>query len=55
MNLHGYLVRELYTSEAMDFVNVFFALIRYYAINFYEYSYGRKKLLFGLKLLNMQR
>ena len=35
MNLHGYLVREgiLYTSqEAIDFVNVFFALIRYYAI-----------------------
>ena len=35
MNLHGYLVREniLYTSqEAIDFVNVFFAMIRYYAI-----------------------
>jgi len=35
MNLHGYLVREniLYTSEeAKDFSNVFFALIRYYAI-----------------------
>ncbi|MGL5313885.1 MAG: class 1b ribonucleoside-diphosphate reductase subunit alpha [Peptostreptococcaceae bacterium] len=35
MNLHGYLVREniLYTSEeALDFCNVFFALIRYYAI-----------------------
>ena len=35
MNLHGYLVREdiLYTSqEAIDFVNVFFALVRYYAI-----------------------
>lgn len=35
MNLHGYLVREniLYTSkEAIDFSNVFFAMIRYYAI-----------------------
>lgn len=35
MNLHGYLVREgiLYTSdEAIDFCNVFFAMIRYYAI-----------------------
>lgn len=35
MNLHGYLVREniLYTSkEAIDFSNVFFAIIRYYAI-----------------------
>ena len=35
MNLHGYLVREgvLYTSkEAIDFANVFFAMIRYYAI-----------------------
>ncbi|EPZ54063.1 ribonucleotide reductase, barrel domain protein [[Clostridium] sordellii ATCC 9714] len=35
MNLHGYLVREniLYTSEeAIDFSNVFFATIRYYAI-----------------------
>lgn len=35
MNLHGYLVREdiLYTSdEARDFCNVFFAMIRYYAI-----------------------
>lgn len=35
MNLHGYLVREniLYTSkEAVDFSNVFFAMIRYYAI-----------------------
>ena len=35
MNLHGYLVREniLYTSEeAKDFSNVFFALVRYYAI-----------------------
>ena len=37
MNLHGYLVREniLYTSEeAKDFSNVFFALIRYYAIKY---------------------
>lgn len=35
MNLHGYLVREniLYTSEeAVEFCNVFFAMIRYYAI-----------------------
>lgn len=35
MNLHGYLVREniLYNSnEAVDFCNVFFAMIRYYAI-----------------------
>ena len=35
MNLHGYLVREnvLYTSyEACDFCNVFFAMIRFYAI-----------------------
>ncbi|OXX85044.1 ribonucleotide-diphosphate reductase subunit alpha, partial [Paraclostridium benzoelyticum] len=35
MNLHGYLVREniLYTSKAaIDFSNVFFAMIRYYAI-----------------------
>ncbi|MEG0856010.1 MAG: ribonucleoside-diphosphate reductase subunit alpha, partial [Terrisporobacter sp.] len=35
MNLHGYLVREniLYTSqEALEFSNVFFAMIRYYAI-----------------------
>lgn len=35
MNLHGYLVREniLYTSEeAIDFSNVFFAMIRYYSI-----------------------
>lgn len=35
MNLHGYLVREniLYTSEeAIEFSNVFFAMIRYYAI-----------------------
>ncbi len=35
MNLHGYLVREniLYTSaEAIDFSNVFFALLRYYSI-----------------------
>jgi len=35
MNLHGYLVREniLYTSEeAVDFCNVFFAIIRFYAI-----------------------
>ncbi|MGL5694737.1 MAG: class 1b ribonucleoside-diphosphate reductase subunit alpha, partial [Peptostreptococcaceae bacterium] len=35
MNLHGYLVREniLYTSdEAIEFVDVFFAMIRYYAI-----------------------
>ncbi len=35
MNLHGYLVREgiLYTSdESIDFCNVFFAMIRYYAI-----------------------
>ena len=35
MNLHGYLVREniLYTSdEAIDFTNVFFAMIRYYSI-----------------------
>lgn len=35
MNLHGYLVREniLYTSEeAVDFCNVFFAMIRFYAI-----------------------
>ncbi|WP_018590841.1 class 1b ribonucleoside-diphosphate reductase subunit alpha [Terrisporobacter glycolicus] len=35
MNLHGYLVREniIYTSEeAVDFCNVFFAMIRFYAI-----------------------
>ena len=35
MNLHGYLVREgiVYTSqEAREFANVFFAMIRYYAI-----------------------
>ncbi|MCC0686070.1 class 1b ribonucleoside-diphosphate reductase subunit alpha [Clostridioides sp. ZZV14-6345] len=35
MNLHGYLVREniLYTSEdAIDFANVFFAMVRYYSI-----------------------
>lgn len=35
MNLHGYLVREniLYTSkEAIDFCDVFFAMIRYYSI-----------------------
>lgn len=35
MNLHGYLVREniLYTSEeAIDFCNVFFAMVRYFAI-----------------------
>ncbi|NMS88489.1 class 1b ribonucleoside-diphosphate reductase subunit alpha [Clostridioides difficile] len=35
MNLHGYLVREniLYTSEdAIEFSNVFFAMIRYYSI-----------------------
>ncbi|RDY27027.1 class 1b ribonucleoside-diphosphate reductase subunit alpha [Romboutsia weinsteinii] len=35
MNLHGYLVREgiLYTSkEAIDFSNVFFSIVRYYAI-----------------------
>lgn len=35
MNLHGYLVREnvLYTSdEGIDFCNVFFAMIRFYAI-----------------------
>ncbi|MCC0632377.1 class 1b ribonucleoside-diphosphate reductase subunit alpha [Clostridioides sp. ZZV15-6388] len=35
MNLHGYLVREniLYTSEdAVEFSNVFFAMIRYYSI-----------------------
>ena len=35
MNLHGYLMREniLYTSdEAIDFSNVFFAIIRYYSI-----------------------
>ena len=35
MNLHGYLVREniLYTSEeAVDFCNVFFAMVRFYAI-----------------------
>ena len=35
MNLHGYLVREniLYTSaEAVEFCDVFFAMIRYYAI-----------------------
>lgn len=35
MNLHGYLMKEniLYTSEdAIDFANVFFALVRYYAI-----------------------
>ena len=35
MNLHGYLVREgiVYTSkEARDFANVFFAMIRFYAI-----------------------
>lgn len=35
MNLHGYLVKEniLYTSkEAIDFSNVFFAMIRFYAI-----------------------
>lgn len=35
MNLHGYLMREniLYGSEeAIDFANVFFALIRYYSI-----------------------
>lgn len=35
MNLYGYLVREniLYTSkEAIYFSNVFFAMIRYYAI-----------------------
>ena len=35
MNLHGYLVREnvIYTSdEAIDFCNVFFAMIRFYAI-----------------------
>jgi ribonucleoside-diphosphate reductase alpha chain len=35
MNLHGYLAREgiLYTSsEAMEFADVFFAMIRYYAI-----------------------
>lgn len=35
MNLHGYLIREniLYTSEdAIEFSNVFFAMIRYYSI-----------------------
>ena len=35
MNLHGYLISEgiIYTSrEALDFSNVFFAMIRYYAI-----------------------
>ncbi|MBZ1295353.1 class 1b ribonucleoside-diphosphate reductase subunit alpha [Clostridioides difficile] len=35
MNLHGYLVREniLYTSDdAIDFSNVFFAMVRYYSI-----------------------
>lgn len=35
MNLHGYLVREniLYTSEeAIDFCNVFFAMVRHFAI-----------------------
>ena len=35
MNLHGYLMKEniLYTSEdAIDFANVFFAMIRYYSI-----------------------
>ncbi|EGT3847581.1 class 1b ribonucleoside-diphosphate reductase subunit alpha [Clostridioides difficile] len=35
MNLHGYLVREniLYTSDdAIDFSNVFFAMLRYYSI-----------------------
>lgn len=35
MNLHGYLVREniLYTSEeAIDFCNVFFAIVRHFAI-----------------------
>ena len=35
MNLHGYLIKNdiLYTSkEALDFSNVFFAMVRYYAI-----------------------
>lgn len=35
MNLHGYLISQniIYTSkEALDFANVFFAIVRYYAI-----------------------
>lgn len=35
MNLHGYLVREdiIYTSkEGREFADVFFAMMRYYAI-----------------------
>ena len=53
MNLHGYLVREniLYTSkEAIDFSNVFFAMIRYYAIKAsMELSIEKKTTLDGFE------
>ena len=53
MNLHGYLVREgiSYTSkEAIDFVNVFFALIRYYAIKTsMEIAIDKKKTFVGFE------
>lgn len=53
MNLHGYLVREniLYTSkEAIDFSNVFFAMIRYYAIKAsMELSIEKKTTFDGFK------
>lgn len=53
MNLHGYLVREniLYTSEeAIDFSNVFFAMIRYYSIKAsMELSIEKKTTFDGFK------
>lgn len=53
MNLHGYLVREniLYTSkEAIDFSNVFFAMIRYYAIKAsMELSIEKKTTFYGFE------
>ncbi|WP_419743152.1 class 1b ribonucleoside-diphosphate reductase subunit alpha [Paraclostridium dentum] len=53
MNLHGYLVREniLYTSkEAIDFSNVFFAMIRYYAIKAsMEFSIEKKTTFDGFE------
>ena len=53
MNLHGYLVREniLYTSdEAIDFTNVFFAMIRYYDIkSFMELAIEHNKTFEGFE------
>ena len=53
MNLHGYLVREniLYTSdEAVEFCDVFFAMIRFYAIkSSMKIAIERKETFYGFE------